>query len=278
MRSTDVSCGAVLFPWNPKRTYKYKWDSKFLACSPLIHQLQRGHGFQDAWNIGRRLGVPKNTVAYLVRVSNDHPGVVLSGKTHSGQRIGRVGQFQTLLTWSRGIEWIKYPPMPLAEVFGARRAKRIGFSLQQPGHTICPTDAARLATAWNRWVEYYAPGMPMDAGARAASRASSIAERRAILREAREYEGSAVLHARVLVSRHVRRCDCCRMSTQRKYGKAIEEILEVHHCEQIRLRGCRRKVDVVALLCPSCHRAVHQSSPPMAPSLLRVVVKRAVTN
>ena len=277
MQSTEVSGEAVLFPWNPKRTNHYKWPSKFQACTPLIDQLRRGKPFPDTWNIGWRRSVPPDATAYLVRVSDDHPGVILSGKTVSGQRIGSKGPFQTKLVWSRGIEWIKHPPMPLAEVFGASRAQSIGLSLQQPGHTISAPDAARLAKAWSQWVEYYTASKRIDIGTRRGSHTSSGAEWRAMAREVRAFEGSSVLHGRLLGLRNVPRCECCRMSPQRKYGEEFHELLEVHHCEQLHLRGRRRKIDTVVLLCPSCHRAVHQSSPPTAPSLLQATIRRLAT-
>ena len=276
MQSTEVSGVAVLFPWNPKTTNQYKWPPKFQACTPLIDQLRRGKPFPDTWNIGYRRSVPGDATAYLVRVSGDHPGVVLSGKTVSGERIESQGPFQTRLRWSRGIEWIKYPPMPLSEVFVAKRAKSIGLSLQQPGHTISASDAARLAKAWSQWVQYYTPSKRMDVGTRRGSHASSGAERCAMVHEARAYEGSSVLRAKVVGLTNAPRCECCRMSPQKKYGEAFDELLEVHHCEQLHLRGRRRKIDTVVLLCPSCHRAVHQCSPPMAPSLLRAAIKQLV--
>lgn len=247
---------------------------KFQACTPLIDQLRRVKPFSDTWNIGWQRSVLRDATAYLVRVSDDHPGVILSGKTVSGQRIGSEGPFQTKLVWTRGIEWIKYPPMPLAEVFVARRAKSIGLFLQQPGRTISTTNSARLGAAWNRWVEYYGASTRIDISTPRALHTSSGVERRAMVREARAYEGSPVLRAMALGFRNAPRYECCRMSPQGKYGEAFDKLLEVHHYEQIRLRGRRSKLDKVALLCPSCHRAVHQSSPPMAPSLLRAAIKR----
>ena len=151
-------------------------------------------------------------------------------------------------------------------MFVAKRVKSIGLSLQQPGHTISASDAARLAKAWSQWVQYYTPSKRMDVGTRRVSHASSGVERRAMVHEARAYEGSSVLRTKVVGLRNAPRCECCRVSPQKKYGEAFDELLEVHHCEQLHLRGRRRKIDTVVLLCPSCHRAVHQCSPPMAPS------------
>ena len=74
---------------------------------------------------------------------------------------------------------------------------------------------------------------------------------------------------------HGNRCAVCSDVPDELFVK-IEGLIEVHHIEPVAsLEAPRRynpKTDLVPL-CPTCHRAVHKSTPPMLPSELKTRIK-----
>jgi predicted HNH restriction endonuclease len=52
-------------------------------------------------------------------------------------------------------------------------------------------------------------------------------------------------------------CEVCSLSLAKKYGPTFENVVEVHHLSPL-WKGTRVTTpDKLALLCPTCHRAVH---------------------
>jgi predicted HNH restriction endonuclease len=53
------------------------------------------------------------------------------------------------------------------------------------------------------------------------------------------------------------RCDACAEDLAQKYGATFSEVVEVHHRLAL-WKGVQRATgDMLALLCPTCHRVVH---------------------
>lgn len=74
---------------------------------------------------------------------------------------------------------------------------------------------------------------------------------------------------------HGNKCGVCGIAPDEIFVE-IDDLIEVHHLEPVAsLEAPRRynpKTDLVPL-CPTCHRAVHKSTPPMLPSELKTRIK-----
>jgi len=61
------------------------------------------------------------------------------------------------------------------------------------------------------------------------------------------------------------RCEICRFDFVRRYGEFARYCVEVHHIEALAgagRRGVTNTLDDVLVVCPNCHRAIHQFRDP----------------
>ena len=278
MRHERDHNAAVLFPWNPSMRTKYTWNAEFLACTPFMRRLANRTPAHGQWSIGNRLGVPAQAPAFLIRVGCKDRGVVLSGVTGDGRRRGLRSPYFTPVTWHTGIHWLTQPPMPLAKVFGAREAARIARATQNPGYSLTPEESSKLIRAWHDWLRHYMPGQATPTNARPSPIGGSTMnavffEGRATSQVVARYERDPRLKRALLALRPKHACDCCGLRPDRRYGPAFKgKLLQVHHLEQLASGPRTSKLEDVALLCPTCHQAVHATTPPMLPARLRALM------
>lgn len=266
---TSKSLELVLFSWNERlmRSREYEWDG-YEDCSAYVTKVNT-RGVNDEWNIGRRREVPPDAKALLVKTGPDNGGVVLSGCTKDGQATERKdGRRYVKIRWTLGVDWKSYPALSLREVLGTRKARHIGFCLQQSGHRLHGADAERLWSEWESHARYYSGrGLPKGRPQGLTPPDVSYDEGREQLRLGKTRSRASVWRRQLVNASS--RCAACNCSYPSSFGLEGLRIFEVHHLEALRhgRRGTRREDLVV--LCRNCHALAHTSDPPLLPSAIQ---------
>jgi len=85
----------------------------------------------------------------------------------------------------------------------------------------------------------------------------------------------AIIEAKKDAMKDNYKCEICRFSYIKTFGKSIRECLEVHHKNP--LYEIKKKVvtniNDLLLICPNCHRAIHTKKPPLTPDRLKKLLK-----
>lgn len=68
-------------------------------------------------------------------------------------------------------------------------------------------------------------------------------------------------------------CEVCGLEPEDRYNQQGDSLIDVHHIIPLSTSGpTRTHLDDLAVLCPTCHRAIHASPQPITPAQLRDLV------
>lgn len=257
---------AYLLTWNPDN---WSWDDR----AANIEECRTTGKHRQRWSCGNRTSLPIGSRVFLLQQGRRARGIIGAGSTYRApfkdahwDRTRRERGEKALYV---GVEFNFLADAPLIDRSELDAAPFAGtnWNPQGSGVEIAPSAAAALERLWaERTASPYPDDLPPGA---------KFTEGAARTVTVNAYERNPAARAACL-AHHGSACCVCGMTFEEIYGSDFKGGIHVHHLTPISALGKSYEVDPIKDLrpvCPNCHAALHQRTPPYAPEELKRMLR-----
>jgi len=257
-----------LLTWNPSR---WAWPD----LPSAMEALSIAGKYRFGWSAGKRVDLPLGSRIFLMRLGTSERGLVASGWTCTEPAEARHWEPDRAdrgdTTPAVDVDFDVLSTAPLLDWDQLRREPfdTFSFTPQSGGVEIPPAIAVALERLWiarttsSGRAESDVPGTSVHWEGALRRMYANVFERDAAARSA-------------CLAHYGANCVVCNFSFPATYGNEFSDSIHVHHC--VPLSTIRKAYSVDPLrdlrpVCPNCHAALHQRTPPYEVDELRAMMR-----
>lgn len=262
---------AYLFSWVPDPD-RWNWED----LRSFRKQWRSNSDLTEDWSCGRNKSIPINARFYIVKQGGPPRGIFASGITASRSRPRQSGGYYNDLAFDTFLD-------PEAEgVLSVERLRDLSKTIwhnQMSGVGLTPDIAVPLEKRWQAFLRRLRV-TPLRIPLRLPIEPLFTFSREGRRRLAKHYVGErnpAIVKAkkRLVFAEHgCLKCEVCDFDFYEMYGDQGEGVCDCHHQVAISRGERRTQLHELHIVCPNCHRMLHNSAPMLTIANLRNAIRR----